>query len=1074
MKWISKKYALTIFAALLLAGPTALLAAELKVAAIFSDHMVLQRDKPVPIWGWSDAGERITVKFAGQTASATANADGKWMVKMAPFTASAESRELRIMGAHHPAPVVVQDVLVGEVWLGSGQSNMQMPLRDARDFPTEKAAANWPQIRMFTESSKCAPTPQTNTSGQWKVCLPENVDWFSATLYFFGRELHRELKLPVGLVHSSVGGTQIESWLAEDAQACSPETKTAMEYFRKAYEKLGTPEALAEHARKIKDFEDLAAKAKAEGLPAPQKVWGPMDQRDLQGGLGHLFNGKIAPLIPYALRGALWYQGESNASVGQAKNYQYQMALLVSDWRARWGEEFPFAWVQLPNFEPGENIAPGWPLVREAMLKTLRLPHTGMAITIDIGEANNIHPKNKQEVGRRLALWALGEVYGVKVPSTSGPLPSSHEVRGSEMVLSFKRADGGLQAKDGELKGFFIAGDDHQWKPAQARIVKDQVIASSPEVTKPVAVRYAWAADPECNLYNGAGLPASPFRTDDWPVPDAPVTAAPASVLVALEKTLTVDGSHLIVPVANHPEKEKQTLLGIYDGNALVQSFNVSLPQGSDAFWLAAYPLEHFGLKGKQIKIAPVDNKPALESCRAAFDRIKIGSESDALSASDYTKPYRNQFHASTRRGWNNDPNGMVFQNGKFHLYYQYNPLSIFWGNLHWGHLESTDLIHWKEQPIALYQNNLKEQCASGGGFIDFNNSAGLGKDTLFVAATITGRGECVFYSKDGGLTFTELPENPVVKHKGSDPKIFWYQPEQKWVMAVFDWEACFETEACSPAQGLDVKERSNGAHNHIAFFESKNLRQWNRTGAFTDPDRAAVFECPEMYELPVAGKPGESRWILMGAQNRYFIGQFDGKTFHKESGPLGTRHGAFYAAQTFSDLPDKRRIQIGWVQTDCYLKQFPDQMVNQAFSLPHELTLRETGAGLRLFFSPVKETEKLRCEVLAEGKNLTLAQANELLQKCKGELSETLIEFADAGPEQLVINGLDASFNGRTARIFTDRTFNEIYTDDGISCELRKRLANKFDSTETRLTAGERTIIHSLKIFRLKSIWPK
>ena len=551
--------------------------------------------------------------------------------------------------------------------------------------------------------------------------------------------------------------------------------------------------------------------------------------------------------------------------------------------------------------------------------------------------------------------------------------------------------------------------------------------------------------------------------------------AAPAPVLVTLEKMLTVDGSYLIVPVGNYQKPAGTKIdpnliaLGIYDGDTLVQSFNVALPQGSDAFWLAAYPLEHFGLQGKQIKIAPVDGKPVPESCRAAFDRIKIGSSDKALSPTDYTQPYRNQFHASTRRGWNNDPNGMVFQNGKYHLYYQHNPFSIFWGNLHWGHLESTDLIHWKEKPIALYQHTLKEMVASGGGFIDTQNSAGLGKDTLFVAATITGRSECLFYSKDGGLSFTELPENPVVKHTGRDPKIFWYQPEQKWVMVAFEVDPCEETKTTPQTSG-DEKHRND----HMVFLESKNLKDWIRTGVFTDPDRMAVNECPEMYELPVAGKPGESRWILMGAQNRYFVGQFDGKTFHKESGPLGTRHGAFYAAQTFSDVPDGRRIQIGWVLAAIYQKRFPDQIVSQAFTLPHGLTLRETVDGLRLFFSPVKETENLRGEILADGKDLSSTQANELLQKCQGELSEVLIEFADSGPQQLVINGMDASFDGRTARIFTDRTFNEIYADNGISYEIRKRSPDKFHSTETHLTANESLRIQSLKIFRLKSIWPK
>ena len=234
------------------------------------------------------------------------------------------------------------------------------------------------------------------------------------------------------------------------------------------------------------------------------------------------------------------------------------------------------------------------------------------------------------------------------------------------------------------------------------------------------------------------------------------------------------------------------------------------------------------------------------------------------------------------------------------------------------------------------------------------------------------------------------------------------------------------------------------------------------------------MFECPEMFELPVTGKPGETRWIVLGAQNRYFIGQFDGQTFRKESGPHGTTHGAFYAAQTFSDVPDGRRIEIGWVRTDSYVKQFPDQVYNQAFTLPHQMTLRETADGLRVFYSPVKEIEKLRSDVLTEGQNLKLAQANELLQKCQGELSEVLIEFAELGPKQLVINGMDAGFSGRSARILADRTFTEIYADEGISYEIRDRSPQNFDSTETKLIAAEGTVIRSLKVFRLTSIWNK
>ena len=568
-------------------------------------------------------------------------------------------------------------------------------------------------------------------------------------------------------------------------------------------------------------------------------------------------------------------------------------------------------------------------------------------------------------------------------------------------------------------------------------------------------------------------------RTGGWghinvdQIVQSDTNTAPAGVsapaLVAMAKTLTVSGTHLVVPIANYARGADVVLLGIYDGDRLVQNFTASLPRGNDAFWLAAYPLEHFGLKGKSIKIAPAVDGRGPESCRAALERIKIGAAGDALAASDYAQPYRNQFHVSSRRGWNNDPNGMVFHNGKYHLYYQHNPFGIFWGNMHWGHFESTDLIHWAETSIALSQKTTKDMAFSGGGFVDFNNSAGFGKNTLFIAFTSTGRGECLAYSQDGGLTFTELPENPVVKHKGRDPKVIWYQPEQKWVMVIYDETPCAETDATPPTKGMEKFQTRS-----LAFWESKNLRQWTRTGAFTDPDRAAVFECPELFELPVIGRPGQTRWILLAAQNRYFVGRFDGRTFHRESGPHGTPHGVFYAAQTFSDVPDGRRIQIGWVRTDSYEKQFPDQIVNQAFTLPHELTLRENGEGMRVFFSPVKETEKLRGGVIAEGKDLTLAQFNVLLQKCQGELSEVEIEFADSGPRELRINGLDASFNGRVARVFTDRTFNEVYADGGLSYEVRKRAAGEFASTETRLKADGDVRVRALKIFLLKSIWPE
>lgn len=284
--------------------------------------------------------------------------------------------------------------------------------------------------------------------------------------------------------------------------------------------------AKATYEKQVANFKTAAAKAKAEKKPLTMRPPRPISEPRLD---SHhpaaLFNGKIEPLIPYAIRGAIWYQGESNAGAG-GQLYELQLSTMIKDWRARWGEgAFPFGWVQLPNFRaPQKEVVEdsGWVLVQEAMLKTLSLPNTGMAITVDIGMADNIHPTNKQEVGKRLSMWALAKVYGQNVAS-SGPLPAGHKVHGGEIVVSFSHTDGGLVAKGGELKGFAIAGADKKWVKASAKIEGDKVVVSSADVKQPVAVRYAWAANPDCNLYNGAGIPASPFRTDDWPTtPEQP------------------------------------------------------------------------------------------------------------------------------------------------------------------------------------------------------------------------------------------------------------------------------------------------------------------------------------------------------------------------------------------------------------------------------------------------------------------------------------------------------------------------------------------------------------------------
>lgn len=511
----------TLWLALLLTSLSSL-AADLRFSALFSDHMVLQRDKVVTVWGWADANEDVAVAFAGQNKATQADTSGKWSVRLDTLSASTESRRLIVTGKGS-RKVEITDVVVGDVWLGSGQSNMAFTVARAQDFEKEKLAANFPLIRHFKEESSGATTAQAQAKGTWLACTPDNVGGFSATLYFFGREIHREVGVPIGLINTSVGGTPIEQWIAPEIQEADPNLRAGLAAQKEAVPAVDPVKAKADFDQAMAAYRVAAAKAKADGTKAPRAPRNPVGTNAKKSPHGELYLGKVAPLAPFGLKGMLWYQGEANTGDTRAPLYVYQLSALVTHWRSVWGEELPFAWVQLPNFtRPGE----GWPLMREAMLKALALPQTGMAITIDIGMPGNIHPTNKQEVGRRLSLWALGTVYSRKVAETSGPLPVSHAVRAAEIVVTLTHA-GGLHTRDGgPLKGFQLAGEDRVWKAAAARIEGDKVVVTSADVGKPVAARYAWLDNPECNLVNIADLPASPFRTDDWAPP--PAAAVPA------------------------------------------------------------------------------------------------------------------------------------------------------------------------------------------------------------------------------------------------------------------------------------------------------------------------------------------------------------------------------------------------------------------------------------------------------------------------------------------------------------------------------------------------------------------
>jgi sialate O-acetylesterase len=480
-------------AALLLSAPAALLA-DVQLPAVISDHMLLQRDTPVRIWGKAEPGEAVSVAFRGQTVRTQADPLGRWFVFFTPSSAGGPF-ELTVQGNN---TIVVRDVLVGEVWIASGQSNMGFTVRQSDSAQQEIAAASFPNIRLFKVALKVAHYPQDDVKGEWAQCAPESVPAFSAVGYFFARHLHQKLNIPVGVIQTAWGGTPAEAWTSVTALAADPALLSVFSDWGKVTE----------------DYADQIARYNLQ-LKRSEKPRQPNDPANHQWMPGGLYNAMIAPLTPYAIRGAIWYQGENNAGKKRSYVYRRLFPAMIQDWRNAWGlGDFPFLFVQLANF--GKNVPTSqWPELREAQAMTLQLANTGMAVTIDIGNPSDIHPTNKQDVGMRLGLAARSVAYGEKL-IYSGPLYRSAVREGDYLRLWFDHAGGGLKAKGGYLKGFEIAGRDGKFVAAQARIDGASVVVSSPDVREPASARYAWAESPECNLYNNEGLPASPFRTYAW------------------------------------------------------------------------------------------------------------------------------------------------------------------------------------------------------------------------------------------------------------------------------------------------------------------------------------------------------------------------------------------------------------------------------------------------------------------------------------------------------------------------------------------------------------------------------
>ncbi|MDA1049558.1 MAG: sialate O-acetylesterase [Planctomycetota bacterium] len=423
-------------------------AADVKLPAVLDSHMVLQREMPLPVWGWADAGEKVTVTLGEQSAKATADEKGNWRVTLPAMKADGKAHTLTVQGKNE---ISLEDILIGDVWVGSGQSNMEWQLTNTNDAKEAIAAANHPNIRLLHVPKVQMPEPATDVEAKWMVCTPETVPAFSAVLYYFGLKLSEEVDVPIGLINSSWGGSPIEPWTIADGTS------------------------------------------------------------------GGMYNGMIAPLQPFAIRGSIWYQGETNVLAKNGLAYYNKMNALITGWRNSWGQDLAFYFVQIApwsgRYEPGQL-----PALWEAQVASLKIPGTGMAVTTDlVDNIADIHPRNKLDVGNRLALWALAKSYGRSDIVYSGPLYKSMKVDGNRIRVEFAHAGDGLESRDGKpLKEFQIAGADGEFVEASAEIDGKSVVVSSDQIAEPKRVRFGWHKLANPNLVNRAALPASPFQTDDW------------------------------------------------------------------------------------------------------------------------------------------------------------------------------------------------------------------------------------------------------------------------------------------------------------------------------------------------------------------------------------------------------------------------------------------------------------------------------------------------------------------------------------------------------------------------------
>ncbi len=504
-----------IITTILLTTWASVVQAEIKLPAVFTDHMVLQRDHANRVWGRGVPNEKLLVTIAGQSVTTQANDKGEWKATLKSMSAGGP-HTLSVKGS---SEVSIKDVLIGEVWVCSGQSNMSMAVGNSKDKQFEILSSDYPKIRLLTVPRLGTQKPQEDFEGAWQVCSPETSGAFSAVGYFFGRDLHRVLDVPIGVIHTSWGGSAAEAWVRRDVLAKEPRYKQMLTEWDEYEASFDADAVAARYEKQVARWKEQAVAAKAAGKPLPRRPRAPRNALEGQHRPANLYNGMLRPLLGYGIRGAIWYQGESNSS--RAAQYRHLFPLMITNWRQDWGiGDFPFYWVQLADFrsevdEPGDS---DWAELREAQTMTLSLPNTGQAVILDLGNSVDIHPKKKQDVARRLARVALGRDYKQQVAWESASFQNAAFSAG-KAVVTFKRPNGVIRPFDSQtIQGFAIAGKDRKFYAAQVKSLNNGAFeVSSEHVPEPVAVRYAWADNPICNLFDLSGLPVAPFRSDDWP-----------------------------------------------------------------------------------------------------------------------------------------------------------------------------------------------------------------------------------------------------------------------------------------------------------------------------------------------------------------------------------------------------------------------------------------------------------------------------------------------------------------------------------------------------------------------------